>query len=384
MNTDPPGLGKSRAEYVKALRAKNGMQMIHQRLQMSLDELQNQHNLEAPAENDSHYENEVTRSYISLLRQRRRYSEFRVVQDSLEKLINAGPFIGLKDAKALVKEAIGDQPDLPVEPLDKLTQAQADDALLLRLKKEVLEAKSGMDRAISARRRAPGASRTHTPEEQVYALTRAQVMIVDWIQGELAKMEEESEFMEDSSPVKQSVEGVCSPNFASSESSIRKSYERYVVARLGAIKSQESIEVSRRQPDPPHSTDHPRLSAVTTQDRVQLAPASNVAKILPLLSCLSIGDKQERSLLQQAVYLQSQISSADEELAESLSRLSGESHLLPSGSKGIVAWSQTATEVAGLNENFIRGQLKDSRQEVGSVATILDLYSLQSRVLSSG
>jgi hypothetical protein len=88
-------------------------------------------------------------------------------------------------------------------------------------------------------------------------------------------------------------------------------------------------------------------------------------------------------LLQQSVYLQKQIDVADQDIEDALLRLSGESHLLPAGSKDVAAWGKTAMEAEAATSDFVKEHLHASRQEISSVNTIVELCSLQSKVLAS-
>jgi len=383
---NPPALQNSRKSYLNAIRARAAAQKRHEELQASIEQLQNHNMLESPGEADSQYDSEVTRSYVALLRQRRRFAELQVIQESLEKLLNASPVHDSEDPKDLISKAIGEQPSLPPERLEKLAQSDDDGSFALKVKKEVLEARSSMERANAGRAEAQSASRPMpTLQEQVYALSCARQEIVEWVQEELAKMEEESGFLEDASPVKRQVEETPTPHLASSDSQIRNCYNRYASSRSIAISSHESIQrLHVRNAAVTNKSDVQHDVGIQEQEHTHSSKMMLMTKILPLLSHLSRSDMNERSLLQQAVYLQTQIASADEETADALLRLSGESHLLPSGTKGIEAWGKTAADTETLNEDFVRAKLQDSRQEINSITTIVELCSWQSKVLSSG
>jgi hypothetical protein len=380
---NPPGLQNARKGYLEAIRARSTAQKRHRELQVSLEQLRTSNVLESPAEVDSQYDGEVMRSYVALLRQRRCFAELQLIQESLEKLFNVSPVHGSEDPKDLIKNAIGEQPNLPVERLDRLTQAKNDGSLILKVKKEVLEARSGMIQANAARSEAQNALKgTPSLQVQIHALSRARQEIVEWIQGELAKIEEESSFIEDASPVKRPIEEPSTLPLTSSDSQIREHYDRYATARSSAVLSHESAQ------QPPvanaaraNGSDGQQGMGVQAEEYGRSTRV--IAKILPHLPHLSRSDMVERSLLQQAVYLQTQIALADEETADMLLRLSGESHLLPSGTKGIEAWGMTSADIESLNEAFVREALRDSRQEINTTETIVDLCSWQSKVLSS-
>ena len=383
VNVKPPSIAHVRLDYLLALQARLQAQARHRQLQSSLEELQSRHVVEAPVQIDSAYDNEVTRSYVSLLRQRRRFEELQVIQESLERLLTANPSIEPKDPKILVHESIGEQPGLPAERLDSLTQSQDDESWVFKLKKEVLEAKASMDRANVAKTASQN-QRREAPSlpHQVYALSCARDEMVQWVEGELAKMNEESEFLEDASPVKKSNGGIPLQDIGSVESQVRKFYDQYTAARSKLVVAQESVQqpVTSRTTSSSTFHDQTRPSGQPTDKSSSNQP---ITSILPYLTRLAKTAEHERSLLQQAVYLQAQLASADEEITDSLSKLSGESHLIPSGSKGITAWGKIATEAEAGTSKFAMSQLQDSRQEINTINTIVDLCSLQSKVLTA-
>ncbi|KAF7567342.1 AAA-27 multi-domain protein [Pyrenophora tritici-repentis] len=365
-NTNPPGLKDTRLDYLQALRARNQALARHRELQASLEQLRDRHVDENPTQPESEYDNDVTRSYVSLLRQRRRYAELQVIQESLEKLLSAKPSNASADPRDLIKSAIGEQPDLPVERLEHLSQAEDDQASIFKLKQEVLEARASMERAQAASNKALEETRQEPSlQAQVYALEQARNEIVDWVQGELAKMEEETTFPEDASPMKRPVTSAAPVDLAFAETQVRESYNKYTATRARLLE----IYASFQQP-----LDIPSL----TQD------SAPISKLLPHLPHLSQIANNERALLQQSVYLETQIAAADQDIQDTLLRLAGESHLLPpAGSKDVAAWGKTAREAETATDEFVKARLGESRKEVGGVKTIVELCSLQGRVLEA-
>ncbi len=381
-NTNPPGLKDARLEYLQALRARSQAQTRHRELQASLEDLHSRHVDENPTQPESEYDNEVTRSYVSLLRQRRRYAELQVIQESLDKLLTAKPSTAAADPRASVKSAIGEQPDLPAERLEQLSQAEEDQTWVFKLKHEVLEARTAMEHAQAARKKAQDEMQGEPSlQAQVYALERARDELVDWVQGELAKMEEDSVYLEDASPVKRPANVGAPVDLASAETQIRESYNKYTEARAGLLEAyaslQQPLDVQTDNQNGGQTTPNEESKTTTTK------PVRPITKLLPYLPHLTQIANNERSLLQQSVYLQNQIASADQDIEEALLRLSGESHLLPAGSKDVAAWGKTAREAEVATEAFVKERLQASKQEVGSVSTIVELCSLQSQVLES-
>src|SRR5205814_1928792 len=103
-----------------------------------------------------------------------------------EKLLESHPVTVPKDPKIMVKEGIGEQPDLPAERLELPSQDREVEDWVFRLKKEVLETRASMDRANSARESAQDENRGGEFElkQQVYALSSAREELVDWVEGE--------------------------------------------------------------------------------------------------------------------------------------------------------------------------------------------------------
>jgi hypothetical protein len=384
-NTNPPGLKDTRLQYLQALRAKAQAQTRHRELQASLEGLRNRHVDENPTQPESEHDNEITKGYVSLLRQRRRYAELQVIQGSLDKLLGAKPSDASTDPRDLIKRLIGEQPDLPAERLEQLSQADDDQTWTFKLKQEVLEARASMERAQAARKKAQNESRgLSSLQGQVLALERAREEIVEWVQGELAKMEEDSLFLEDASPIKRSVGEKEEPaDLASAETKIRESYNEYIVARASLLEAHASLQ----QPPEPINTDDKTTGTGATQEDNKKEGTSKlsqpIAKLLPHLPGLTQTATHERALLQSTIYLQTQLVAADQDIEEALLRLSGESHLLPAGSKDVSAWGDKAKEAEGTTRVFVESRLQASRQEVGSVSTIVELCSLQSKVLES-
>lgn len=367
--------------YLHALRAKAQAEAKHRELQASLEDLQSRHLEANPTLPQAHHDDESTRGYINLLRQRRKLAELNVVQESLEKLLAAKTPTQHHDPRDHIQDVIGEQPDLPAERLDQITQPEDNQSSIFKLKQEVLDARSRMDRAIIARKQATNAPRDQPElQEQVHALEKARNEIVEWMQGELVNMEEDSVFLEDASPIKRSVPDDAHIDLHSAEARIRDSYDRYTAARIALIESYSSLiepprEVSKTEVD---------TSAIDPvepgKDTKMVRP---ITKVLPHLPLLARSAQNERSLLQQAVYLQSQLAASDQELEEALLRLSGESHLLPAGTKDASAWGKVAKETENATEAYVKERLQESRQEVSSISAIVDLCSLQSKVLAS-
>lgn len=380
-STNPPGLKESRIAYMHALRARSQAEAKHRELQASLEDLQISHTDEQPTLSQTELDNESTTGYITLLRQRRKLAELFVVQESMEKLIGAKPTNNSVDPRHQVQDIIGEQPDLPVERLEQIAQSDDGQSSIFKLKQEVLEARARMDRANIAKKQTHNVAENQPGlQEQVHALERARDMIVEWMQGELAKLEEDSVFLEDASPIKRSAQHDSSLEVDSAEARIHASYDLYTSARVQLIESYgrlDALPVQKSKSETDATKTCPPESDLNT---MLVRP---ITKLLPHLFLLARSNQNERSLLQQAVFLQNQLAVADQELAEALLRLSAESHLLPAGSRDASAWGKVALETEFATKKFVKEHLHESRQEVSSISALVDLCSLQSKVLAS-
>lgn len=382
VGTNPPGLKGTRGAYLDAIRSHKAAQTKLERLQSSLAELQERHMTETPI-NDKSQENDVFQSYIALLRQRRRSAELEIVTKSLEKLLNVNPIQGSREPRDRIKDLIGEQPSLPAERLESLSVREENDTSILRLKKEVIDARTSMELSKAARSEVHDASReVPSLEVQVHALARARDEMVVWVQNELAKMEEESGFLEDASPVKRPATTPQVQDLALSESQIQACYTRYTASRSTAITYHQSLQ-QQQASLPKRGTDATHDPADTSSDSEKPRSSIRTAQLLPYLPHLAQIHTNERHLLTDAVYLQTQISSGDNDMSDSLARLADESHLLPSGSRGVEPWGRAAVELEERNTQTINERLQTSILEINKITAIVNLLSLQSEVLDS-
>jgi hypothetical protein len=382
--TNPPGLTGSRLQYLQAVRAHKQAQVKHLELQASLATLQQRHTDENPTPRQSDYDNEATRGYVSLLRQRQRLAELQVIQDSLEKLLSARPSQAHGDPKDLIRHNLGEQPSLPAERLERISKIQDDQMPIFKLKQEVIEARSGMDRTNAARKKAQAEARgLSTLQQQIYALERARDEIVEWIQGELAKMEEDSVFLEDASPIKRNINDAAPMDLASAEDRIRQAYDKYTASRASLVESYKNLQQRPELSKEQASNDEKRNQAVQMSQE-DLQPSLPITRIFPHLPHLARTANNERSLLHQSVYLQNQIANADQEIGEALLRLSGESHLLlPAGSNDVAAWGKVVAEAETATTEFVEERLQAGRQGMSGVDATVELSLLQNKILGS-
>jgi hypothetical protein len=373
------------AEQLRFLQALESNFKAKLRLEKSkggMQQIREQSLLEESGPTGSDHDSAVTREYISLLGQRQRYAELQVVERSLDKLLNAELPDSHIDPVILVKNSVGEQPSLPAERLDLLSPESDENRTIFKLKKEVIEASSRVERAKSANETAQSRGQNHySLAQQVYALGCARDEMVAWMEGELAKLTEESELLEDTSPLKRPAPRDDGSNAQKPEDRIRDSYDGYVASRAAAIQAQVSIQ----QPVQTHSLLRADSagSGTTTGASSLSAPLAVNRNALALVTNLQQISGIERSLLQHGVYFQAQIAGANSQLQEALTRLAEESHLLGTQSNDPQTWMDTARQTEDNIRESTEIKLHASRQEVERVKGIVDLCSLHSRFLEA-
>ncbi|KAF2739161.1 hypothetical protein EJ04DRAFT_508886 [Polyplosphaeria fusca] len=375
-------LTPNQSRFLRALEAHSKVQVRHGKLVDALHELRDQSTKEGPNQTESNHDSRSTRDYVSLLGQRQRLAELQIVDESLEQLLNASPSGSRIDPASLVKEAIGDQPGLPAEPLEMSSREKDGNNGAFRLKREVIEARARLQRAESLNRNAASESRHHSSlEQKVCALGRARDEMVTWVETELAKMTEESELLEDASPLKRQTQDANVVDLTRSESQIREEYNRYVASRAAAVQAQDSIQPCPLAAAPSGAQTVDLKETACTTSSPTAGPVID-AVLAQITSLKQISDN-ERSLLQNAIYLQSQISTADAESREALTRLSEESLILGSASKELSAWRDTAMQAEANTQETTAANLNATRQEIDCVHGVVDLCSLHSSFLDS-
>ncbi|KAF1837480.1 hypothetical protein BDW02DRAFT_518770, partial [Decorospora gaudefroyi] len=382
-NTNPPGLKDTRLAYLQALRAKSHAQTKHGQLQASLEDLRTRHVDENPTQPESEYDNEVTRSYISLLRQRQRFAELQIIHDALDKLLSAKPSQGASpDPRTLVQSAVGTQPNLPAARLEQLSQPTDpdDQTRIFQLKQQVLEARARMQRAQSALQKAQQKHSSHGPptslHTQVHSLERAREEMIEWVQTELAKLEEDSIYLEDESPVKpptrdlESTTHSPAPDLTASEHSIQESYNKYIAARTRLLDAHTSLH---------HHHHHREQEQKQEQEQEQTPPTDPPTRtqptptLLPHLAPLIHSKSTTQALHTQTSHLATRLQHADQATHAALLRLSGESHLVPAGTTDVAAWGAAAREAGRATSSFVEERLGEaSRVGVEGVRRVVE------------
>ncbi|OCL07094.1 hypothetical protein AOQ84DRAFT_409564 [Glonium stellatum] len=370
----PPEINGIRRTYLEALQANVAARERYSGLKSELDELRSQHATDSASRLDVAYDQEATCAYINLLRQRRRFNKLQVIQKTLDKLVDAQPNPGRKDMRTLLKEKLGEQPDLPASKLEPQAPNQEVEDLIFKLKKEVLETKQGMDRANAIRAEAQKQQETvEEPrlEAQVYALRCARNELVSWVEGELAKLsEDESEMLEDQSPQKK-LGGVENSESAgcSYQEQIKELYDKYVSSRASLIAAIDSIPTSVQYGPAGSETVESKSSSGLSQGTA--STTVKVTGVLPYVPALLQASRDERSLLQQTAYLRHQLASASEETLRTIRRLADESHLVAPGTNSALDWATATKDAAASTKKYVEESLEEGEKHALGAKEVL-------------
>lgn len=327
------------------------------------------------------------RNYISLLRQRRRYEKLQVIQQSLDELASASASATRADVKAMITETLGESPEPPHVYSKQEDKASSVEQLAFRLKEEVLAAKQRMDLANRSRaeiQQHASSSVEPSLEAQVDALRRARDELVNWIEGELAKISEDSSAMigpdlrqDGRDP---GSDGSKLPNDAQSYfKRIQETYGQYLAARQSII---ATIEATRHEPQQPASpqkmTEHPSPTKAPKSADSRNIKAYDALPYFPHLLQIS---QDERSLAQQSSYLRRQLSAATAENAKLIERLADESHLVTPGAKNAKAWAAAASVASQSTNAIVTEHLESGEHAISSAEGALAEMSARRNAL---
>lgn len=363
------------ASYIAALDSHHQARARHERLRKELEELAAQH-VKSKAEAATARKHDALADYVSLLRQRRQRNSLTVFSDTLSHISDVQPDPISTNLRRAVKERLGDPPEPPRSlPQSKETGLKLE-SLTLRLKKDVLTAKHDMDKAtrrLTTAREGCGGVPGPSLSTQVHALRCARDALINWMEGELAKISEDDEEAEkgNSSQVEVDRE-LLSPEDL--QQRIDRFYATYIdsrkrlVAAISVCTSQadagsRSCLVLPAQDDTPSMTSNDKQSTPSNVDTSQLLP------FLPVLQHIA---SSEKALMQQQTYLGRQFSSLSASNLDLIRRLAGESHLVAPGVRSPLAWVEAAQEASRETESFVERLLIAGERDAQDVERQLE------------
>ncbi|GME25413.1 hypothetical protein GTA08_BOTSDO02450 [Neofusicoccum parvum] len=351
-------------------------------------------------------------NYIALLHQRRRHAKLQILLDALDRIADAAgdddaqPNPLQREARQWVKEKLGDAPVPPPEIAgesssggggDAAAIAAAEDAVrnhVLRLKKELLLAKQSLDAETTQRGRAADAGpaaalpvqgsigKASAVEAQVAALRAARDELIAWIEGELAKMADESLLSvgtaAGATPQRSSEQASSADDDEDDDAPIQDRvealYARYVSARAALVAAVDAATAAAKDVTPAST-----LPATAPPDQPQAQPQPQPptlppSAVLPFTPALLRAAADERLLAQQTTYLRHRVAAAQQDARASMDRLASESHLVAPGDAeaiGALAWARAASGKAAEADGAVAALLEEGVARVDGARAVL-------------
>jgi hypothetical protein len=318
--------------------------------------------------------------YVHVLRQRREQKKVEIIQEALTNLVDTEPNPSHVDIKAFLKEELGEPPQAPIPAIDQNDAQSRVDELTFRLKKELLAAKNRLDEANKAKDEAEKrtiALPAPSLQAKVAALRGARDYMIEWVEGELAKIPETDgdTSQADLSFVDSEVPG--EEDLADEEvtAKVQELYSVYMTARERLIANVDATMRIKHNtipddPIPPNPTS-PAKALSTSSKSIR------ASDILPYLRTLLQSSREEAFLLQQTSHLRRQLTLASEETDRTVQRLAGESYLVPQDTIRMDAWAKAADEAATKTDVFVNSQTQAGEESMEIARNVL--ASLETR-----
>ncbi|KAI9834765.1 MAG: hypothetical protein M1819_002851 [Sarea resinae] len=344
----PSGICLLRKEYIKSLRAHIRASNEYEHLTARSTAESDQGRQIPHTDGTSTYASErgtvqeTTSTYIGLLRQRQRYQRLLILQDYLDVLQQKPAAKPQYLEVGELSRPLDSMPSLPPPICNRNERSTAEvseqgevDALLLRLERNVIQAKNLLERqkilltALQLER-----ERLKPPKSgraKCYALQRTRTELISWLEAELGKAGEKvgEKGICEGSAENFGVGGDLDSTLDSPEQTakVKDLYDIYVQARksLLLILATEPTNVATWL-DSSQILDSPNCCPSKEKDR-------NAAPTEIDLSCLREHllpiAMQQRSIAQQRSHITATIAKEQESTVRAIDRLSDESHLLP-------------------------------------------------------
>ena len=363
-------------QYLEALAAHRHAQEQYMAVKAEIETVRRQQEQQSRAGKDNTRTGESPglQEYIELLRKRRQANQLEIIHGALRQLTE-NPSSRQRDTKSLLRERLGDPPQPPVTGVDHQADISSKvEALVFRLKKDVLVAKSSLDGAQAAKTEAeqrPKALPEPSTAAQVAALRTARDALIAWVEGELAKVPEDDGDTSDAALdayVSGDGQGEISSDAVATQ--VHELYDLYVETRrtltqqlvVAVAQSRARREAQARQHDA--TTTGAEAAGSNPASATGSKQAISASALLPYAPLLLSALRAESLLLQQTSHLRRQIALNDEETLRTIQRLAGESYLVPADATSMLPWAQAADEATRKTAVFVREQVAAGEESV--------------------
>lgn len=329
---EPGGLTGVRKAYLQALQAHRVAQERYDALKTELEQLSRSEPTPGGAQgNKTAF---LTESYVPLIRQRERRRKLAIVEKTLAKITAAGGDTVVESFDKVAKREVGELPHPPSTSgyADRELESDYD---LTRLKKAILSTKRELEEHEELSAQANGiAEGDINPHADLKALQKTHSELTAWMENQLAMISDVDSTKDGSSSTYSAADNSAGEEAAFSLSDIENLYKQYLDSRqrlLRVVSHQErqdsspssSPDTTRRRSTSPTTP----TTTTTTLDSDPSLPAPSEL-ILPYLSRLTSTKQTSQSLSQQTTHLRRQLTLAETQTQDILTRLADESHLV--------------------------------------------------------
>lgn len=354
-----PSITGVRRAYLKALQAHSAAQARYDALKTELAQLSQQTTTDRNLNGEQR--NELTESYLPMLRQRERSRKLQVVDRALSAIDDAGKSSILMHVDDLVKQHAGELPRPPVKQASSFDDRADVDGRILQLKRAILTMKRAIE---SHRRETPASLNGSASEDPVGGLQSALNELTGWMETQLAII---GDGQQESSNGDASLTNGHHDSPQPSLNDIQQLYDDYVLARQSLLHTVTNPpHVSAATSSPP-STSNPAAGPMQTAASHK-SPAKTV---LPYLDSLMFAKQEEGSLLQQSAYLRRQIAASEAETRRMIARLADESHLVQPGASTSKDWAKAAAEAGKRTAAFVEQRMEAGTKSVREAEKVL-------------
>lgn len=330
---EPGGLTGVRKAYLQALQAHRVAQERYDALKTELEQLSRSEPTSGGVQGNTTAF--LTESYVPLIRQRERRRKLAIVEKTLAKITAAGGDTVVESFDKVAKREVGELPHPPSTSgyADRELESDYD---LTRLKKAILSTKRELEEHEELSAQANGiAEGDINPHADLKALQKTHSELTAWMENQLAMISDVDSTKDGSSSTYSAADNSAGEEAAFSLSDIENLYKQYLDSRqrlLRVVSHQErqdsspssSPDTTRRRSTSPTT---PTTTTTTTLDSDPSLPAPSEL-ILPYLSRLTSTKQTSQSLSQQTTHLRRQLTLAETQTQDILTRLADESHLV--------------------------------------------------------
>ena len=305
---------------------------------------------------------------IDQIRSSQRHEKLCIIEEAFARISAQAPTTTSLDY-VLNETPVAPKVIQPRDPSHQEDSSARVAAMLLELKKTVLQAQSELNRTKEVTRYSENLHSAATStgvDGHIHGLREARATLIALIEGELANVSEEPEDSDQSNC--HPSEGFDEEASQDERAKVISAYEQYIEARQLLVMVLDQRPSASRNLAASTTPSGDAASVTALQDD---ARAVSYAHLLPLISGLRKASEDQQSLMQQSAYLRRQMSLASTERRQTTLRLADESLMVEPGSTEAGAWAAAATEARTKDAKTIAAQVEAGKSHLGNARDTL-------------